>query len=301
MVAIVALTVWRMHTAIVFLVWLLFAAFDGLYLTSAATKVPNGAWFTFMLAMILTSFFAMWRYGKENQWVSEAAELNDLNSLVKSVDGKHLALTERLGGGKLAEVDGFGIFFDKAGCFAPKVYEQWLTKFKAQMDFVVLMHMRALSIPHVSDEDRFEVAQTSVKSVYRLIIRHGYGDHVITPDLAGLVYKTVRKAIVHGNVTTPPLDVIGMPSTSDVLEKHVESGTVDANTAYRLRRIDDAFASQSLYLVGKQKMRINPKYNILKRMVLGLFLWIRENSRSKIEKLDVPVQNLVEIGFVREI
>ena len=69
----------------------------------------------------------------------------------------------------------------------------------------------------------------------------------------------------------------------------------------KLRKLDNAFAAQSLYLVGKQQMRINPKYNFVKKGVLWVFLYVREITRSKVEKLNVPVENLVEVGFVGEI
>lgn len=298
LVTLVAIIVWRIHPIIVFLVWLPFVTLDGLYLSAALTKVPEGAWFTLMLAAAIAAFFALWRYGKEKQWACEAKEKYELSSiLVKNIDPEKDNSTLGLSdGGELAQIDGFGIFFDKAGAFTPKVYEQWLRKFRAQMDVVVLMHMRGLSVPHVEEDEKFEVTRTSVKNVYRLIIRHGYSDHVITPDLSGLVYEEVRKAILNGIVRP---NTSGASSSTGAEKVDRELG--DAITASRLRRLDDSFASQSLYLVGKQQMRINPKYNIAKKLVLGLFLWVRENSRSKIEKLNVPVENLVEVGFVGEI
>ena len=48
-------------------------------------------------------------------------------------------------------------------------------------------------------------------------------------------------------------------------------------------------------------MRISDEYNVCKRMVLGLFLWVREYCRSRIEKLDVLVERLVEVGFIGEV
>ena len=186
--ALVAVIVWRLHPAIVFTVWLPFVTLDGLYLTSSLTKVPTGAWFTLLLAVILASFFTLWRYGKEKQWACEAKDRQSLSSVItKTVDGDNqLVLADQFGGGELTEIDGMGIFFDKAGDMVPMVYEQWVRKFRAQFDVVVLMHMRALHLPHVSEEDRYAVARTSVRNVYRLTIRHGYNDHVITPDLARL-------------------------------------------------------------------------------------------------------------------
>jgi len=267
LVTLVAIIVWRLHPALVFAVWLPFVMLDGLYLTSALTKVPEGAWFTILLAVLLASFFSLWRYGKEKQWACEARETSDLSSmLTTTLEGEGgLALSKKYGGGALSRVEGFGIFFDKSGAFVPTVYEQWLRKFRAQLDVVVFMHMRALSIPHVDDGDRFTVSRTSVKNVYRLVIRHGYNDHVITPDLARLVYEEIRKALLSGS----------LDAASNGREAVVRD---DAALAARLEHFDDAFATQSLYLVGKEQLRITKSNNFAKRTLLGVFLWVGERE-----------------------
>jgi KUP system potassium uptake protein len=278
-------------------VWLPFVTLDALYLSSALTKVPTGAWFTLLLALILASFFTLWRYGKETQWACESKGRQQLsNVIMKSIDGdSQLMLSDRFGGGELTEIDGMGIFFDKAGELTPMVYEQWLRKFRAQMDVVVLMHMRALSIPHVADEDRFAVARTNIRDVYRITIRHGYNDHVITPDLARLVYEEVRRAIINGAVKP------ASSTTSSSEQPKEQSSEQDTTIADRLRHLDEAYETQALYLVGKQQMRIDNRYNVFKRMILGAFLWVRDNCRSRIAALNVPVDKLVEVGFVIDI
>lgn len=41
--------------------------------------------------------------------------------------------------------------------------------------------------------------------------------------------------------------------------------------------------------------------NWIRRAVLWIFLWIRDNSRGKMADLDLPVEGLVEVGFVKVI
>ena len=293
LVTLVAIIVWRTHPAIALAVWLPFVTLDALYSTSALTKVPSGAWFTILLAVILASFFTLWRYGKEKQWSCESSGRLKLPQLFSrdATDDSRFMLAERLGGGTLAEIDGMGIFFDKTGEMAPAVFEQWLRKLRAEMKIVVLMHMRALSVPHVLEEDRFAVAQTIIPDVYRLVIRHGYNDHVVTPDLAAVVYAEVRKAILR-DAARPN----GMATSSAI-----QSSDEDEMTGPRLRRLETAYENQVLYAVGKEQMRISSEYNIFKQMVLGTFLWVRENCRGRIAKMNVPTDKLVEIGFVIEI
>src|SRR5437762_3650716 len=74
MVSLAALIVWRLRPLLVFIPWLIIACLDGLYLSSALTKVPDGAWFTLTFATVLASVFILWRFGKEQQWQAEASD-----------------------------------------------------------------------------------------------------------------------------------------------------------------------------------------------------------------------------------
>lgn len=340
-----ALIVWRKHPLLVFLVWLPFVTFDGLYLSASLVKVPDGAWFTLLLGGILASFFSLWRYGKEKQWASEAQDSVRLNDLIVSysesatpgiygsvrhraeADTNHLFLKlPRYSGAELTPIHGFGIFFDKAGTDAhvPQVYEQFTKKFEAQIDVVVFLHLRALGIPHVHEEDRYTVAKTAIKDVYRLTIRHGYNDRVVTPDLGHLVYEEVRKAIVRGTVGSRPRSLVPPePSTTEVADGEAGVSTITTFTASRLeeaevpesptsaaaarsaatrlKALDDAYESQTLYLVGKEQLRITERKGIsgvVQRALLSLFLFVRDNTRQKVAQLNVPVEKLVEVGFV---
>lgn len=121
-VTLVALIVWRIPPYVVFLPWLFFATHDGLYLTSALNKVPDGAWFTLTLAGILAGLFLLWRFGKENQWLAEAEDRFRPNELIKKGSDDKLSLATRWGGGSVTPIRGFGIYFDKTGVLTPTVY-----------------------------------------------------------------------------------------------------------------------------------------------------------------------------------
>ena len=324
MILLVALIVWRVNPLLAFAIWLPFVTLDGLYLTSALTKVPDGAWFTLLLAVILASIFILWRYGKEAQWSAEGKNRYRLDYLVvKGEDGKPY-LNDTFGGGELSTIRGLGIFFDKAGDMVPAVYEHFLQKFQAHPEIVVFLHMRVLSVPHVSPDERFSVTGTSMRNCYRLMIRHGYNDKVVTPDLGPLVYHEVRKAIIHAGAKVSPSssprlhdsppnstpaeitsEAISVQNSSSGAVQStldpVAAAAVDAQIAYRLAALDTAFETQVVYTVGKEQLRIMSSNNIFKRMLLGTFVWLRENTRAKVASLRVPVDKLVEVGFVKEI
>jgi len=106
LVALVALVVWRTHWAIVLALWLPFITLDGLYLSSAITKVPDGAWFTLLLAVILSCFFILWRYGKDKQWNVEGQNILRVDQLVMRGEDGTLHLPEAMGGGELTTIKG---------------------------------------------------------------------------------------------------------------------------------------------------------------------------------------------------
>ena len=54
-------------------------------------------------------------------------------------------------------------------------------------------------------------------------------------------------------------------------------------------------------MLGKKDLKINPKKFILKRAALAAFVWMRENTRTKVQELNVPIGQLVEVGYVKEI
>jgi KUP system potassium uptake protein len=39
----------------------------------------------------------------------------------------------------------------------------------------------------------------------------------------------------------------------------------------------------------------------MKRVVLMFFLWLRDNTRAKVSSMKIPIDKLVEVGFVRNL
>ncbi|OIW34650.1 potassium transporter [Coniochaeta ligniaria NRRL 30616] len=197
MVTLVALLVWGLSPYVVIIPWLFFACIDGLYLSSALTKVPDGAWLTLTLAGILSGLFLLWRFGKESQWKAEAEDRIKPSSLVARDGEGKLRLTERWGGDPLSVVRGFGIFFDKTGVMTPSVFTHFASKFTAVSDVMVFFHLHPVETPSVPDDERYSVSRfTAIPGCYRLVVKHGFMDEVISPDLAALIYEQLRKFVI---------------------------------------------------------------------------------------------------------
>lgn len=296
MVAVVAVVVWRLPVYLVFPIFVVFALWDGMFLSSALSKVPHGAWVTLMTAVVLTLLFLLWRYGKERQWKAENSDNVPLSHTTTLKQGQ-LALQSIFGNSTIIPINGLGIFFDKAGLSSttPPVFLHFLQKFGAAPDVSVFFHLRALSVPTVPPNERYTISRCftysaedgsthAIPNTFRLIVRHGYTDEVITPDLGILVLDLIREFLENESPKSSP------PSATDSSRAVVES-----------EALQRAFKSQVIYIVGKEHLRIAPGTNIVKRLVLMLFLYVRDVTSSKVQHLNVQADRVVEVGFVKDI
>lgn len=193
----------------------------------------------------------------------------------------------------------------------PTVYEEFLRKFEAQPDIQVFLHLRALYVPHVTPEERYSTSKTSLPNCYRLTIRHGYNDIPVTEDLGNMVYYEVRKYIITASAQfSHPGSTTGVSNSielNDDPEPQIATATStsaesrDARLQRRLSALDAAMESQIVYIVGKEQLRLLAHNNVAKRFILSIFLWVRDNTRAKVASMRIPVEKLVEVGFVKEI
>ncbi|CEI40504.1 Potassium transporter 5 [Fusarium venenatum] len=311
MVSLVALVVWRIQSIVVLLGFLIFILLDGVYLSAALNKVPDGGWFALVLSFILSTFFMLWRWGKEQQWEAEQRDMVDPsefvlssrstsrnNSIARGMSGDgsmrsiRFRLSPEFGGGQVMTAPGLGIFFDKVGGTGdhiPKVFTQFIRKFQTRPQVIVFFHMRSLCQPTVPSDQRFVIARvtTKIPSCYRIVLRHGYMDDILTPNLAPIIVNELMTFITRGPF---PPDENDMPPEF--------RGELEA-----LRAAEEA---QTVYLMGKQTMRVQEAEKMgftkfFRRITLEAFLWVRENSRTKLANLNINPDNLVEVGFVKEI
>lgn len=301
MVALVALIIWRLSAFIVVPIFALFLVLDGVYLSAALQKVPEGGWFALVLAAILSSIFILWRWGKEKQWISEAKDRTipsiflDLSKATPKNhrDSQHtsnVAIDLVGSGGDILTIPGVGLFFDKVGGngdHMPKVFTHFLRRFRSQPRVTVFFHLRPLNQPHVPRDEQFVITRVNsnlISSCYCVTLRHGYADHVLTPELSRQVIIELALFITRGAPEVKPDDV-------------------PPQIRGEMTVLQAAEQEQVLYIMGKQVIRIRKRdrRNPLRRAALEVFLWIRDISRRKLANLDIDPDSLVEVGFVKTI
>jgi KUP system potassium uptake protein len=134
-------------------------------------------------------------------------------------------------------------------------------------------------------------------------------DEVITPDLASLIYEKVRNHIVtralerDGEISTKATGVQPEKTmaTETVAGSGISTPTRNSTTSARLETLERAYNREVLYIIGKEQMKVKVGTNLVRRFFLKAFLFIRENSRAKIASLDVPMDKVIEVGFVKDV
>jgi KUP system potassium uptake protein len=228
----------------------------------------------------------LWRYGKENQWRAEGEDHFQPSHLLTTSSSGEVRLTSLFGGGPVSEVNGVGVFFDKVGDMVPIVFAQFVRKFSARPAVMVFFHLRPLSVPTVPESERYVIQRTTIPNCYRMTARHGYTDSIVTPELGRII-----------------LEHLVLFVTRDTSSSSSSASSADHSPEIRaeLNVINKAAEAQMVYIMGKEQMTIQQDTNIVRKILLWLFLWIRENSRTKMADLNLPFDNLVEVGFVKEI
>ena len=307
MTALTALLVWKFPLYIVALPWLIFATLDGAFISSALEKVPSGAWFTLTLATVLASIFLLWRFGKENQWKAEAEDRRPISNFVeKSSDGSLRLATSAE---PISTVRGLGIFFDKTGINTPQVFSQFVGKFVCLPEVVVYFHMRPLEYPTVPSEDRFVVSKIRyLNNCYRVVLRYGFMDEVITADLASLIYWNLRDHLTRDteqstkNATlSSPVTAQGQLQAQATVDHAHEKSIETASESVRVTQLDRAYAHRVVYIMGNEEMIVRHDAGLLRGILLKMFLVLRDYSRSKMSNIKVPKDRLAEMGFIKEI
>lgn len=216
----------------------------------------------------------------------------------------------------LHRLPGFGIFFDKAGAKTPFVFSQFAQKLAGLPSVMVFAHFRPLEVPSVpavdengGDGGRFTVTRLGIPNCYRVVVRHGYNDVVIGENLAEVLYMQIRNLIERDRREAAAAVLVATGAASQSpdekpLRHRPQPSRTNSHisTLDELVELDKAYSTREIYILGKSSMKIKTEGTpFVRRVLLATFLWIRDNTRTKMANLRLPREKIIEIGFLKEI
>jgi len=311
----------RALVALAFL--LFFGLVDGAFLSANLLKVPEGGWFSVLLAGIFTIVLSVWRSGRLRMVKAQArmtlpdAEL--FGSLAPARARGAALLAHRNpaavypglapvgasvprrggGGGTVADVLGEAavpvlphklvICYSSTASAIPAAFAHFLERMPVRPEFLVLVTAVAVNVPFVVDGVSVEpLAQ--FENVYRAIVSYGYFEP--TPN-AVVVTAAVARA-----VGLQPYAAVGGVSGGEA--KPFFGLLPDAAAPLE----DDERESDALvrslnptFVVGRDSVEPAPGSGALHRAFVFCFSVLLATSRSAASMLGVPNDLLLEVGL----
>ncbi|XP_071716415.1 potassium transporter 4-like [Rutidosis leptorrhynchoides] len=165
--ALIIAFVWQKNFIYATLFLVAFWSFEGIYLSAAITKVPQGGWVSLLLAFIFIVIMYIWHYGTRKKYNHDLHNKVSLKWL--------LGLGPSLG---IVRVPGIGLIYSELATGVPSIFTHFVTNLPAFHNVLVFVCVKNVPVPFVLPEERFLIGRICPRPyrMYRCIVRYGYKD-----------------------------------------------------------------------------------------------------------------------------
>ncbi|KAM3761013.1 hypothetical protein ACB098_01G235700 [Castanea mollissima] len=167
LMALVIIFIWQksvfLAAAFLFFFWFI----EGVYLSAALMKVPQGGWVPLVLSFVFTIVMYVWHYGTRKKYTFDLHNKVSLKWL--------LGLGPSLG---IVRVPGIGLIYSELATGVPAIFSHFVTNLPAFHNVLVFVCVKSVPVPYVSPEERFLIGRVCPRPyrMYRCIVRYGYKD-----------------------------------------------------------------------------------------------------------------------------
>ncbi|PRQ54366.1 putative potassium transporter [Rosa chinensis] len=167
LMALVIIFVWQKSVVVAAVFLVFFWFIEGVYLSAALMKVPQGGWVPFVLSFIFMIIMYIWHYGTRKKYNYDLHNKVSLKWL--------LGLGPSLG---IVRVPGIGLIYSELATGVPAIFSHFVTNLPAFHKVLVFVCVKSVPVPSVSPEERFLIGRICPRPyrMYRCIVRYGYKD-----------------------------------------------------------------------------------------------------------------------------
>ncbi|GAB4825380.1 3-ketoacyl-CoA thiolase with broad chain length specificity [Ancistrocladus abbreviatus] len=316
LMAMVMIIVWkkRIITSIAFLVF--FGSIELLYISACLFKVPESGWIPLTLSSILMAIMYVWNYGtlKKHQFdVENKVSLDRIVSLGPSLG--------------MVRVPGIGLLYTNLVTGVPAVFGHLVTNLPAFHQVLVLVCIKSVHVPYVSEEERFLIGRVGPKEygMFRCIVRYGYKDlqqenYDFENRLISEIVQFVEKEERELKLMDRASEELGSSDIED-LHSTLTSQNHEAHTQLHLQAIQmmqsepghlesSCLTDESLgilkakesgvaYILGHSYAKAKKSTSLVKKFAINvLYAFLSKNCRGPDVFLSVPHASLLEVGMV---
>ncbi|KAK4752034.1 hypothetical protein SAY87_020832 [Trapa incisa] len=167
LMALVIIFVWQRNTILAVAFLLFFWSIEGVYVSAALIKVPQGGWVPIVLSCIFMIIMFVWHYGTRKKYNYDLHNKVSLKWI--------LGLGPSLG---IVRVPGIGLIYSELATGVPAIFSHFVTNLPAFHQVLVFVCVKSVPVPYVAPEERFLIGRVCPRpyGMYRCIIRYGYKD-----------------------------------------------------------------------------------------------------------------------------
>ncbi|XP_030461743.1 potassium transporter 4 [Syzygium oleosum] len=167
LMALVIVFVWQKRVLVAAAFLLFFWIIEGVYLSAALMKVPQGGWVPIVLSCVFMIVMFVWHYGTRKKYNYDLHNKVSLKWL--------LGLGPSLG---IVRVPGIGLIYSELATGVPAIFSHFVTNLPAFHQVLVFVCVKSVPVPYVSPEERFLIGRVCPRPyrMYRCIVRYGYKD-----------------------------------------------------------------------------------------------------------------------------
>ncbi|EPS67352.1 hypothetical protein M569_07420, partial [Genlisea aurea] len=306
--------------AIAFL--LVFGSIETVYLCASVTKFLEGAWVPIVISSFFMAVMCAWHYGTLKTYEFDVQNKVSMDWI--------LGLGPSLG---IVRVRGIGLIHTELVSGVPAIFSHLVTNLPAFHQVLIFLCVKSVPVPHVDDKERFLVGHVGPrgKRMYRCIVRYGYRDAQkddvqFENELVGSIAEFIRAT---NSDDDDDMVVVGESSVTAVRQEEEGDGNDDGIVEVvreiecvvpekkrvrflvpdsppemsaeeaEMMELMEAREGGVAYIVGHSYVRAKKGSSLVKRVVINLvYDFLRRNSKSPIDALDLPQTSTLEVGMV---
>ncbi|KAB5527557.1 hypothetical protein DKX38_021404 [Salix brachista] len=167
LMALVIIFVWQKSVILAACFLIFFWFIEGVYLSAALMKVPQGGWAPLVLSAVFLLIMYIWHYGIRKKYNFDLHNKVSLKWI--------LGLGPSLG---IVRVPGIGLIYSELATGVPAIFSHFVTNLPAFHKVLVFVCVKSVPVPHVPPEERFLIGRVCPRPyrMYRCIVRYGYKD-----------------------------------------------------------------------------------------------------------------------------
>ncbi|KAL6606845.1 hypothetical protein ACP70R_042498 [Stipagrostis hirtigluma subsp. patula] len=276
LLTLVMLLVWRTPPVLAVLYLAAFLALEGAYVSAVMTKFLAGGWLPFTVSVALAVVVLGWCYGRQRRAEHEAAH---------GVTVEHLA--ELLSTPGAQRAPGLCLFYaGKQDPFPPVLGHCIRTAAGVLRRVTVFVTFRYLPVDHVPAAERlaFRGLAGGVRGVYGCTVHYGYAD----------TFDARRGRQDAGS------DLVAQVVAG--LKEHILANQTDAEAGLtageEVAMVDEAVAAGVVHVRGRTRLEAAEGAGWVDRVMVGFYEFLHRNCRPALPRLELPAQDVVEIGMI---